>query len=97
MHERAEIGLMNPTGEAQAVRLTLEIEAFEHERPLTIRSSTGGNFTLPVSRERMHRSLHLLLPPGEHVLYLSAPADAPPGQPARRISVAFLGIAIEQP
>jgi hypothetical protein len=77
------------------VRLTLDLEAFERPRTLSARLGDAAPFTLSISRARMRRTLHLVLPPGESVLYLSAPADAPPGQPSRRLSLAFMGISIE--
>jgi hypothetical protein len=36
-----------------------------------------------------------MLPPGAHVLYLGAPAESPPEQPARRLSLAVLGVTIK--
>lgn len=95
MGEAAEIGLINPASEPRPVVLTLDLEAFEHERSLTMRLGDGAPFSLEVSRARMRRSLRLVLPPGETVLYLGAPAGSPPGQPGRRLSVAFLGVTIE--
>ncbi|MFV9506026.1 MAG: hypothetical protein AB4911_15850 [Oscillochloridaceae bacterium umkhey_bin13] len=95
MADNAQIMLLNPQPEPQVVRLSLDLEAFAQARPLTLRLGTGSPFTLEVSRERMQRSLHLILPPGETVLYLTAPAGSPPGQPERRLSLALMGVRIE--
>ncbi len=95
MGDAAQVFLLNPTGAPRPVRLTLDLEAFERPRALSARLGDAAPFTLSISRARMRRTLHLVLPPGESVLYLSAPADAPPGQPSRRLSLAFMGISIE--
>jgi hypothetical protein len=95
MGEAAQVYLLNPTGAARPVRLTLDLEAYGEPRTLTMRLGDGPPFTLAVSRARMARSLRLILPPGETVLYLDAPAGAPPGQPERRLSLAVMGISIE--
>jgi len=95
MGEAAQIMLINPSGAPAPVRLSLDLEAFEAARTLAMRLGDGAPFTLEVSRARMQRSLRLILPPGETVLYLDAPAGSPPGQPNRRLSVAFLGVTIE--
>jgi hypothetical protein len=94
MGERAEVVLLNPTGAPRAVSIDLDLEAFERARTLTMRLDDGPPFTLEVSRARMRRTLRLVLPAGESVLYLVAPADHPPGQPERRLSLAVMGIAI---
>lgn len=95
MGESAQVYLLNPTGAPRPVALTLDLEAFEHARPLTMRLGDGPPFTIEVSRARMVRRLRLILPPGETVLYLGAPAGSPPGQPERRLSLAVMGISIE--
>jgi hypothetical protein len=91
----AQIYLLNPTGATRAVTLALDAEAFQHDRALTLRLDAGSSFSIDITRSRMQRSLRLILPPGEHVLYLGAPADSPPGQPERQISLAVLGISIK--
>ncbi|HMQ34610.1 MAG TPA: hypothetical protein PKD53_27995 [Chloroflexaceae bacterium] len=95
MGEAAQVYLLNPTGAPRPVTIGLDLEAFERARPLTVRLGDGPPFTLEVSRARMARQLRLILPPGETVLYLGAPAGAPPGQPERRLSLAVMGISIE--
>jgi hypothetical protein len=94
MGDAAEVVLLNPTGAPRAVAVALDLEAFGRQRTLTLRLNDGPPFTLEVSRARMGRTLHFVLPAGESVLYLGAPADAPPGQPERRLSLAVMGIAI---
>lgn len=95
MGEAAQVYLLNPSGAPRPVELTLDLEAFEQARTLTARLGDGPPFTIAVSRARMARSLRLILPPGETVLYLSAPAGSPPGQPERKLSLAVMGISIE--
>ncbi len=95
MGASAQLYLLNPAGAARSVTLTLDAEAFQHDRTLTVRLDNRVSFSIDITRGRMQRSLHLILPPGEHVLYLGAPVDSPPGQPARQISLAVLGISIK--
>lgn len=95
MGDAAEIYLLNPTGAPKPIRLGLDMEAFDRDRRLTLRLGDGAPFTVEVSRARMQRTLHLILPPGEHVLYLGAPADPLPNQSSRRLSIAMLGIGIK--
>ncbi len=95
MGDEAQVYLLNPTGAPRPVSLTLDLEAYEQSRTLTMRLGDGPPFALEVSRARMARTLRLILPPGETVLYLGAPAGSPPGQPERRLSLAVMGITIE--
>lgn len=95
MGDSAEVMLLNPDAAPRRIALTLDLEAFAEARPLTLRLDDGPSFTIPISRERMRRTLHLILPPGETVLYLGAPAASPPDQPGRRLSLAVMGITIE--
>lgn len=95
MGDSAEVMLLNPEAAPRRIALTLDLEAFAEARPLTLRLDDGPSFTIPISRERMRRTLHLILPPGETVLYLGAPAASPPDQPGRRLSLAVMGITIE--
>ena len=91
----AELYLLNPTDAPRPVAITLDLEAFAQPRTLTMRLNAGPPFTLEVSRERMRRTLRLVLPPGESVLYLAALAQAPPAQPERSLSLAVMGITIK--
>jgi hypothetical protein len=95
MGEAAQITLLNPTDGPRSVELRLSFESYDRERPLTLRLNDGAPATLMVSRARMERRLRLLLPPGEHVLYLQAPAERVPGRDGQEISIAFLSIEIE--
>jgi hypothetical protein len=95
MGETAQVTLLNPTDGPRSVELRLSLESYAHERPLTLRLNDGAPATLLVSRARMERTLRLLLPPGEHVLYLQAPAERVPGRDGQDISIAFLSIEIE--
>lgn len=95
MGASAHIYLLNPTGTARSVTLRIDAESFQHDRLLTMRLDDGMSFSMTITRGRIQRSLHLILPPGEHVLYLDAPADSPPDQPDRMISLSVLGISIK--
>jgi hypothetical protein len=95
MGDAAQVFLLNPTGAPRPVVLRLDLEAYGQPRTLTMRLGDGPPFALEVSRARMQRELRLILPPGETVLYLGAPAGSPPGQPERRLSLAVMGISIE--
>jgi hypothetical protein len=91
----AELYLYNPHGQPWPVALSLQLEAFERQRPLSISLDGQASAPLEVTRARMQRTLRLLLPPGEHVVYFSAPADPVPEQPALLRSVVFLGIGVQ--
>lgn len=95
MGDQAELYLLNPSATPHVVRLTLDLEAFAHARQLRLHLADGTTFGLQVSRERMQRTLHLMLPRGEQLLTLEAAADPLVDQPTRRLSIALLGIAIE--
>jgi hypothetical protein len=94
MGDNAEVMLLNPADEPRIVALTLDLEAFQEPRLLTLRLGDGPPFGFVVSRERMRRTLRFILPHGETVLYLGAPAASPPDQPGRRLSLAVMGITI---
>ncbi|PDW03727.1 hypothetical protein [Candidatus Viridilinea mediisalina] len=95
MGEQADLYLVNPSDTPRVVRLTLDLEAFAHARPLRLHLADGATFSLEVSRERMQRTFHLIVPVGETRLRLEAPADALEHQPTRRLSLAVMGIIIE--
>ncbi|HEU5088149.1 MAG TPA: hypothetical protein VFT99_11915, partial [Roseiflexaceae bacterium] len=92
--DTAQFYLYNPFPETRAVALTLRMEAFEHDRPLDLRFDHDAAFQIVVTRARMERTVRFLLPPGEHVVYFSAPADPPTDQPGPPRSVVFLGIGV---
>jgi hypothetical protein len=94
MRERAELYLVNPTGQTRSVRLELRMESYERERPLSLALGDAPPATIPVSRAAMSRTVSLLLPPGTHVVYLGAPADPRPGRGAEPISISFDRIAV---
>ncbi len=94
MGESAELYLVNPFDAPRAVRLELQMESFERARPLAVRLDDGPPVTLEVSRAAMRRTLHLLLEPGTHVVYLDAPADPRPGRGAELISISFERVAV---
>lgn len=94
MGERAELYLINPHETAREIVLDLHLESFEHERPLSISLNGMPPVTLAVSRAEMRRSIRLLLEPGRHVVYFSAPANPPEGRSGPLRSISFLGITI---
>ncbi|HWQ12753.1 MAG TPA: hypothetical protein VNL77_08135 [Roseiflexaceae bacterium] len=94
MGPQAELYLVNPHPEPRVVRLELQMESFEHARPLSLRLGDGPPATIQVSRAAMRRTLSLLLRPGTHVVYLGAPADPRPGRGAEQISISFERIAV---
>jgi hypothetical protein len=93
----AELYLYNPHGERRPVTIELRIESFERARPLAVWLDGGPAARIDVTRAELRRSLRLLLPPGEHVVYFSAPADPPVGQSGPLRSVVFLGIGVREP
>ena len=95
MGATAQVYLLNPSAAPRPGRLTLDMEAYAAPRTLTLRLGSGPPFTLAVSRTRMVRHMHVILPPGETVLYLAAPAGSLPDQPTRSLSLAVMGLGIE--
>ncbi|MBP1467660.1 hypothetical protein EYB53_018240 [Candidatus Chloroploca sp. M-50] len=95
MEPTAQLFLLNPEATSRPVRLSLDLEAFAQVRPLTLQVGDAPPFTIDVARERSVRHLRLILPPGETVVYLNAPADSSPDQSGRQLSIAVMGIAIE--
>jgi hypothetical protein len=93
--EPAAFYLYNPHPDTRPVSLTLRMEAYEHDRPLDIRLDQDAAFRITVTRARIERTVRFLLPPGEHVVYFSAPADPLPEQPGSLRSVVFLGIGVQ--
>ncbi len=95
MGERAELHLINPHDRPAVVTLALELEAYQRDRPLSLQLDGGPPATLDVSRAAMRRRISLLLTPGQHVVYLGAPADPRPDASGQPLSVAFFEIAVE--
>ncbi len=89
-----ELYLYNPHGEAHSVIIDLQLEAFQQDRPLAISLDGRPPVTLLATRAEMRRSLTLLLEPGAHVVYFSAPADRT--ENGRWRSVSFLGIGVRE-
>jgi hypothetical protein len=94
LSDGAELRLFNPTAQTRAVALELRMESFERERPLRLALNADSLGELLVGRAEGRRVLRFLLPPGEHVLYLSADPDPVPGQPNRRLSIAVLEVSL---
>ena len=93
MGERAEVRLFNPSPAPTPVRLTYWIEAYAHPRPLTwvLDGTSLGTFDIP-SGHISARSLHLLLPPGQHILTWHAPATPDPARADALISVRLFAL-----
>lgn len=93
MGERAEICLFNPLAEAAPVRLTFWMEAYNEVRLLqyTLDNVVLGAFTVPSGRAPA-RAIRLLLPPGEHMLTLQAPATPDPARAGAPISVRLFAL-----
>jgi hypothetical protein len=94
-NEPAELFLYNPHSDTRSVIIDLDLEAFQQDRPLSIGLDEQPPVTLLVTRAEMRRSIRLLLAPGAHVVYFSAPADQTPGSGSWR-SVSFLGIGVRE-
>jgi hypothetical protein len=95
MGERAEVRLFNPSPAPAPVRLTCWLEAYAHPRPLTwvLDGTSLGTFDIPSGRIPA-RTLHLLLPPGQHVLALQAPATPDPARADAPISVRLFALDV---
>jgi hypothetical protein len=93
MGERAEVRLFNPSPAPTPVRLTYWIEAYAHPRPLTwvLDGTSLGTFDIP-SGHISARSLHLLLPPGQHILTWHAPATPDSARADALISVRLFAL-----
>lgn len=73
--KEGELYIYNPHAQPAPVTLTLTAEAYAQDRSLSLRVDQGRPFELHITRSQMRRSLHLILEPGMHVVYFSAPSD----------------------
>jgi hypothetical protein len=94
MGNRAELHLLNPHSTTVPITLDLDAESYRAARPLTMQLDGVPIGTITIERARATHSVRFLLPPGEHVLYFDAPAEAADGQESSQISIAFMGIMI---
>ncbi|ABU60098.1 hypothetical protein [Roseiflexus castenholzii] len=95
MGERAEVRLFNPLVGAALVRLTFWMEAYYETRPLwyTLNNMALGTVTVPSGRAPA-RAIYVLLPPGDHVLTLQAPADPDPARAGAPISIRLFALDV---
>lgn len=94
MGSRAQLVLLNPAAQTRAVRLTLTMESYARDRELLLSLDGHAPISIAATRAQLRRTYCLLLPPGEHMVYLQAQTDPRPGD-GRPISVSFAAIAIE--
>lgn len=95
MGERAEVRLFNPLAEAAPVRLTFWMEAYNEVRPLKymLGNVVLGEYDVPSGRAPA-RAIRLLLPPGEQLLTLQAPATPDPARAGAPISVRLFALDV---
>ncbi|GIW02983.1 hypothetical protein [Roseiflexus sp.] len=95
MGERAEVRLFNPLIGTALVRLTFWMEAYYETRPLwyTLNNMALGTVTVPSGRAPA-RAIYVLLPPGDHVLTLQAPADPDPARAGAPISIRLFALDV---
>ncbi len=88
MGERAEVRLYNPYDTPAPLRLTFWMTAHQNARPLryALDGVILGDFEAPPGR-MFAQTINLLLPPGNHVLTLEAPATPDPARAGAPISV----------
>lgn len=93
MGERAEIRLFNPFAKTVPLHLTFWMEAYSEARPLkyTLDDVVLGKFAIPSGRAPA-RAIHMLLPPGKHVLTLESPATPDPARAGAPISVRLFAL-----
>lgn len=93
MGERAEVRLYNPYSREIPARLTFWLGAFDRARPLTLLLDGAPLATLDIVPGRAPaRVVRVLLPPGEHVLTLVAPADPDPARAGAPISLRLFAL-----
>ncbi len=95
MEEQAEVRLFNPSATPTSVRITCWLEAYISSRLLTwlLDGTNMGTFDIPSGRTSAH-TLHLLLPPSQHVLTLLAPATPDPAHAGAPISVHLFALDV---
>jgi hypothetical protein len=86
MGSQATITLYNPGTTAAPVALGLQIQSYAEPRDLRLSLGEVELGAWPIATTDTPLQLHLIVPPGEHALRLSAPATDEPGT-NRQISV----------
>lgn len=90
MGPTGELMLINPGPDLRRMRLDLAAQSFQRPRTvaLTLDGAPAGSWEVGLGRTAT--TLHLWLPPGAHLLTLSAPADREPiGDSTRLLSIAI--------
>jgi hypothetical protein len=96
MGAAAEIRLYNPYDRPVAAGVTLSAASFEAPRDVQLALDGAAFGRLAAQPDQpTARRYRLLLPPGEHVLRLTAPDSPDPGRADRRISVRIFQLAAE--
>jgi len=94
MGATSEIRLYNPYDRPVAAGVTLSASSFETQRDLELALDGAPFGRLIAQPDRpTARQYQFLLPPGEHVLTLTAPASPDPGRVGRQISVRVFRLA----
>jgi hypothetical protein len=93
MGERAVIRLFNPHGMPLEASIRFELASYKAQREVTLLLDGLPAGTFPVGTDRGVRELHLTLPPGEHLLTLSAPAEPDPASSGEPISVRAFSVS----
>jgi hypothetical protein len=93
MGDRAVIRLFNPHNRPVEAHIRFELASYKAQREVTllIDGLPAGTFT--VGTDRGVRELRLALPPGEHLLTLSAPAEPDPASSGEPISVRAFSVS----
>jgi hypothetical protein len=88
MGERGEIVVVNPTKQVATVRLRLAAYSHRGQRlvDLSFGDRAAGHWEVAPSKGFIN--LNLLVPPGEHALWLQAPADPEQASSNRLLSIA---------
>ncbi|HEU5097853.1 MAG TPA: hypothetical protein VFU22_02330 [Roseiflexaceae bacterium] len=96
MGAAAEIRLYNPYHQPVTASITLSVSSFETPREvqLALDGAALGRLGAQPSQPTT-RLYRLLVPPGEHVLRLTAPDSPDPGRIGRRLSVRVFRLAAE--
>lgn len=80
MSEEGVLALVNPSSEPAMIQVQMQAESYQVARPvqLMLNAQALGTWQVPAQPAHAATTLRLVVPPGEHNLYLRAPADADP-------------------
>ncbi|NJP04995.1 MAG: hypothetical protein HC837_04890 [Chloroflexaceae bacterium] len=94
MAETATVQLVNPSVQTTVVGLEIDVESYQHTRPLALTLDETPLDTFAIPRAARTLRLWLALSPGEHTLrFQSEPSMSTAGTP-RLLSLSFTRIAI---